>query len=73
MAKKTPDAILEKKRDYYKRNRIKLLEKAKEHYQNNKNAILKRRKQRMADDPSYAEQQRAYHREYYKKRKACNE
>tara|TARA_R110000772_G_scaffold2190_3_gene7569 strand:- start:1659 stop:1901 length:243 start_codon:yes stop_codon:yes gene_type:complete len=70
MDKKTPKNVLERKRKYYKNNKQRRLRYQKDRYWKNREEILAARKQRKLDDPEFAAKERAYHKEYYAKRKA---
>jgi len=66
---KTPEHILKRQREYYKLHRRKRIRYAKERYYNKREEILRKVKERRERDPEFAEQQRVYAREYYKRKK----
>jgi len=68
--KKTPEATLKKKREYYQKNRRARLRYAKERYYAKRELILQERAEKRLKDPAYVEKQRKYQHEYYLKRKA---
>lgn len=69
--KKTPEATLKKKRQYYQKNRRARLRYAKERYYAKRELILQDRAEKRLKDPAYVEKQKKYQREYYLKRKAA--
>jgi len=59
----------DKKQRYYKENKEDRLNYQRSYYKKNRDNIKRRNQLRRADDPEWAEKQRAYAKEYYQSNK----